>query len=209
MAPSSRGPNGTPLSDAALVDKLLTVMEQEVMPTTAKGVEKGNKVFGAAILDADFRVVVASTNHEAVCPFWHGEVHTLKEFFALPASSRPKQEDCYFLCTHAPCPMCLSALTWSGFKVLYQFFSYDDSEGTFNIPYDNQVLREVFQCKRPRRSTPYYDSYDLRELVQHGALSDDERASAWRRIRQIESEYDRLSEVYQQRKHLSTNIMLK
>ena len=71
--------------DAALIDRLFDVIEDDVVPKTAAGVAHGNKLFGAAILrKSDLSVVVAETNNEIDNPLWHGEMHTLKRFYELP-----------------------------------------------------------------------------------------------------------------------------
>ncbi len=40
----------TDTPDLALIDRLIDVIEHEIIPKTAEGVAAGNKVFGAAIL---------------------------------------------------------------------------------------------------------------------------------------------------------------
>lgn len=59
MASRSRSPvprSKTPLApleaSAAELRRMLTVIEDEVLPKTQKGVREGNKVFGAAVLRA-------------------------------------------------------------------------------------------------------------------------------------------------------------
>ena len=45
--------------------RLLDVIEHDILPLTAKGVDEGNKVFGAAILKkSDLSLVIAETNNE-------------------------------------------------------------------------------------------------------------------------------------------------
>ncbi|CAF4327503.1 unnamed protein product, partial [Adineta steineri] len=64
------------MADAQLLDRLLTVIEQDILPKTQIGVTQGNKIFGAAILKkSDFTVVIAETNNEVENPLWHGEMH--------------------------------------------------------------------------------------------------------------------------------------
>ena len=53
---------------------MLDVIQKEILPATEKGVSNGNKVFGAAILNADLQCEIASTNAETDCPIFHGEV---------------------------------------------------------------------------------------------------------------------------------------
>ena len=53
------------MTDTALAARLLDVIEQDILPLTAKGVALGNKVFGAAILrKSDLSLVIAETNNE-------------------------------------------------------------------------------------------------------------------------------------------------
>jgi tRNA(Arg) A34 adenosine deaminase TadA len=73
--------------NADLVRRLLDVMEHDILPLTEKGVAKGNKVFGGALLrKSDLSLVMAETNNETENPLWHGEVHLLKCFYEHPVS---------------------------------------------------------------------------------------------------------------------------
>jgi tRNA(Arg) A34 adenosine deaminase TadA len=54
---------------------------------TGEQVAKGNKVFGAAVLDTSFRVITAGTNEETTCPLFHGEVKVISCQFGLVYSS--------------------------------------------------------------------------------------------------------------------------
>ena len=104
--------------NSSLIERFLDVIEKDIIPRTKRGVEQGHKVFGAAIIRMeDLSLVIADTNHERECPLWHGEVYTIKQFFEL--SERPDPGECIFLSTHEPCSMCLSALAWSGFPLVY------------------------------------------------------------------------------------------
>ena len=72
-----------------------------------KGVAKGSKIFGAAIIKKDdLSVVIAETNNEIENPLWHGEMHALKKFYELDANTRPNEKECMFLSSHEPCSMC-------------------------------------------------------------------------------------------------------
>ena len=117
------------MSDA-LLPRILEVIEHDILPLTADGVAKGNKIFGAAILrKADLSLVLAETNNEIENPLWHGEVHTIKRFYEMPVSARPDTKDCIFITTHEPCSLCLSAITWTGFDNFYYLFSHEDLRG--------------------------------------------------------------------------------
>ena len=53
------------MADVSLIDRLLDVIENDIVPKTARGVAQGNKLFGAAILrKADRSLVLAETNNE-------------------------------------------------------------------------------------------------------------------------------------------------
>ena len=72
-------PNQTKLvigaEEIKIIDRLLEVIEDEVVPITKEGTKNGSKVFGAAILKkSDLSLVLAASNNEIENPLWHGEV---------------------------------------------------------------------------------------------------------------------------------------
>ena len=189
------------VNNEKLVDRLLAVMEKDVIPLTQKGVTKGDKVFGAAILRKDdLSLVIAGTNAETENPLWHGEVHTLKEFYEMPRDARPATRDCVFFATHEPCPLCLSAITWTGFDNFYYLFGYVDTKDTFNIPHDLKILKEVFKIDDGNyaRDNAYWKSYSVMDMIS--ALPSDKRAACEKRVRAIEAAYNEMSETYQSNK---------
>ena len=134
------------MTDVSLIDRLLDVIEHDIVPKTADGVAHGNKLFGAAILRKDDRsLVLAETNNEIGKP-------ALARRGALPEAllrnaegrARPTRRTAIFLATHEPCSLCLSAITWTGFDNFYYLFSHEDSRDSFAIPHDLKILKEVF-----------------------------------------------------------------
>ena len=157
------------MADISLIDRLLDVIEHDIVPKTAEGVAHGNKLFGAAILRKDDRsLVLAETNNETENPLWHGEIHCLKRFYEMPRADRPETRDCIFLATHEPCSLCLSAITWTGFDNFYYLFSHEDSRDSFAIPHDLKILKEVFTLDPGgyNAENAYWKSFRIRRLVR-------------------------------------------
>jgi tRNA(Arg) A34 adenosine deaminase TadA len=181
-----------------LTTLLLEVIEREIVPLTTLAVQKGNKIFGAAILKkSDGALVVAGTNRETECPLWHGEVSTIKKLYELPSSQRPRPQDCIFLSTHEPCSLCLSAITWAGYDNFYYLFSHQDSRDSFNIPHDLRILEQVFGCRNGEyaRSNAYWESHSIAQLVAGCGTA--ARSALESRIEDLESNYADLSATYQ------------
>ena len=103
-----------------LLNRFLRAFKDEILPLTFEGVNSGNKIFGAAIINKnDHSLVVAGTNNETKNPLWHGEIHTLKKFYEVDKKKRPDEKNCIFLSSHEPCSLCLSAIAFSGFDNFY------------------------------------------------------------------------------------------
>ena len=152
------------MADFRLVARLLEVIETDILPMTASGVARGDKIFGAAILRKEDRsLVLAETNAETENPLWHGEVHCLKRFYEMPKAERVDTKDAIFLATHEPCSLCLSAITWTGFDNFFYLFSHEDSRDSFAIPHDLKILKEVFTLDPGgyRAENAYWKSYSI------------------------------------------------
>ncbi len=190
-----------PDDDARMTERLLTVIEDEIVPLTRVGVARGDKVFGAAILaKADLSLVVAGTNEETENPLWHGEMTAIRRFHELPAAARPAPADCLFLATHEPCSLCLSAITWAGFDNFHYFFPYESTAEDFAIPHDLRILDEVFSVADGayRRRNAFWTAHSLPEAI--AALSDAARAPLERRAQKLRTVYGELSATYQAHK---------
>jgi tRNA(Arg) A34 adenosine deaminase TadA len=197
------------METVVLLDRLLDVIEHDLAPLSRSRItEKGDKIFGAAILRrSDLSLVVAETNNETVNPLWHGEMNAIRRFYELPAAGRPDVKDCLFLATHEPCSLCLSGITWSGFDNFYYLFAYEDTRDTFNIPYDIQILKAVYAVPDPdrdapapgrdlyNRSNPYFQSHALAQMIAGLDRGTKERLVG--RTEDLTALYVELSDIYQ------------
>ena len=183
------------------LETILYVFLKEVLPLTEKGVAKGSKIFGAAIIKKDdLSVVIAETNNEIENPLWHGEMHALKKFYELDANTRPNEKDCMFLSSHEPCSMCLSAITFSGFDNFYFLFPYNDTNNEFNIPHDLNILKEVFKINdgEYNKENSYWKSQNINLLIEKLPTSKKEKILS--QLREIKKKYQKLSNQYQENK---------
>ena len=185
-------------TDLKLAKRILDVIEFDIIPLTEKGVSRGDKIFGGAILRKDdLSVVIAATNRETQNPLFHGEISTLNAYFALERAQRPEPKDCLFVSTHEPCSLCLSAITWSGFDNFYYLFGYVDTRDTFDIPHDLKILNEVFRIDNGNyaRQNHYWQCRSVDELSAGGEHKFEEQR------KRIDETYDRLSSIYQSSGH--------
>ena len=183
---------------AQFILRILDVIEGDIVPLTAKGVARGDKVFGAAIiLKSDLSLVVAGSNNEIANPLFHGEIATINAFHAIAASERPASRDCYFISTHEPCSLCLSAITWAGFDNFHYLFGYAETRDAFNIPHDLKILQEVFGISDGQyaRNNAYWTSHSLTGMSADCA--EPARTNLAARTAAIAAIYDDMSGIYQ------------
>ena len=192
-----------------LLDKFIDVFRNNILPLTIKGVDRGKKIFGAAIINKDdYSLVTAGSNNETENPIWHGEIYTLKKFYELDNKMRPKEKNCIFLSSHEPCSLCLSAITFSGFDNFYYLFPYESTQSKFNIPHDLNILKEVFNVKEGKyiKKNSYWKSINIISLINE--LPKEKVKDIMIALNNIKNTYKELSNQYQSNK-VNNNIPLK
>ena len=185
---------------------LLDIFIDTLIPETEIAVQKGNKIFGAFIIKkSDLSIVITGTNNEITNPLYHGEISTLFNFFKIK-NLNPK--DYYFISSHEPCSLCLSAITWSGFDNFYYFFEYNDTKSSFHIPHDLNILQEVFNIQggEYNKVNGYWKSFSIIDQIKEN--EDSNKHNLIKKIDKIKQLYADLSTQYQNAK-ISNNIPLK
>ena len=187
-------------------NKILDIFLNNLIPETKISVSKGNKIFGAFVLNKiDLSLVVTGVNNEIENPIYHGEISTIINFFKL-RNLNPK--DYLFVSSHEPCSLCLSAITWSGFDNFYYLFPYEETESTFNIPYDLKILKEVFKIDKGAysKNNTFWQSYSIIEEIKKLQNAENDKLLA--KIKEINKLYEDISNNYQSAKN-SNHIPLK
>ena len=188
-----------------LLNRFLRAFKDEILPLTFEGVNSGNKIFGAAIINKnDHSLVVAGTNNETKNPLWHGEIHTLKKFYELDKKKRPDEKNCIFLSSHEPCSLCLSAITFAGFDNFYYLFPYESTSEEFKIPHDLNILKEVFNVTDGKyiKENSYWKSYAINNLIEE--IKKNNKKKLMDAFDQIKKIYVDLSNKYQSSKEESS-----
>ena len=187
-------------------NRVLDIFINNLIPETRIAVKKGNKIFGAFIINkTDLSLVITGTNNEITNPLYHGEISALFNFFE---SKKLNPKDYYFISSHEPCSLCLSAITWSGFDNFYYFFPYADTKSSFNIPHDLNILKEVFNINEGQyqKDNKYWQSFSIIDEIKEN--KDLNNPIFIDKIDKIKLLYEELSAEYQNIK-FSNNIPLK
>ncbi len=183
--------------------KILDIFIDKLIPLTNIAINNGNKIFGAFIVNkSDLSIVCIGTNEETENPLYHGEMSAL---FKLNKFQFKNTKDYYFISSHQPCSLCLSAITWSGFDNFYYFFPYEDTKEKFNIPHDLKILEEVFKIKNGnyQKNNQYWQSFSIIDEIKKLDLDKELLV----KITKIKDEYQKLSKIYQESK-INNNIPL-
>ena len=189
-----------------LLNRILDIFINDLIPQTKIAVSNGNKIFGAFIIKkTDLSLVITGTNNEITNPLYHGEISALFNFFE---SKNLNPTDYFFISSHEPCSLCLSAITWSGFDNFYYFFPYADTKSSFNIPHDLNILKEVFHITEGeyKKDNKYWKSFSIIDEIKKNDVLNNPIFKE--KIDKIKLLYEELSVEYQNKK-ISNNIPLK
>ncbi len=199
--------------DPKLIDRLIEVIEAEIIPLTQEGVRRGDKIFGAAMIrKSDLSTILAETNHETENPLWHGEIHAMKRYYEMvnaDESKRVDPKDTIFIASHEPCTLCASAIAWGGYDNFYYLFSHEESRDSFQIGHDLNILKQVFKHEPGgyARENDYWSAYSLMDLVNN--CEGEARQGFLDRLDKVRAAYAEMSEIYQSAKGEARNIPLK
>ena len=185
---------------------ILDIFLNNLIPDSKISVSKGNKIFGSFVIKKNnLSLIVTGTNNEMENPLFHGEISTIINFFKL-SNLNPKEY--FFISSHEPCSLCLSAITWSGFDNFYYFYPYEETKFTFNIPHDLKILKEIFKIDNGEyiKKNSYWQSHSIIENIKN--LQNTENEKLFLKIKKIKKLYEDLSENYQSSK-ISNYIPLK
>ena len=189
--------------NAELIDRLLTVIEKDIVPLTQEGVKTGNRIFGAAIIRKDDHSLVMAGTHHKDSPLYHGEVYTIKKLYET--MKRPAPDECIFITTHESCAMCLAAIAWSGFDNIFYLFSYEDFSDFYKTPYNTEMLEEIFRVKNGnyRKKNSFWTSYNIIDLINK--CSGPTKEGFLKRVEKLKTQYVEMTEVYKKSENGSTH----
>ena len=116
----------------------------------SENIDKGGGPFGAVIVK-DGEIVSTGCNSVTLDndPTAHAEVNAIRE--ACRKTGNFKLTGCKIYSSCEPCPMCLSALYWSGIEKIYYGNTKEDAK---NIDFDDQFIYEEIDKPHELRYIP-------------------------------------------------------
>lgn len=167
---------------------ILKAIREELLPLTEEMVSRGNHLFGGLVLDKNScRVITAGSNDRVENPIYHGEIDTIRRFFA--DKNHPSPSDCIFVASHDPCPMCISAISWAGFREIWVLFGYEDVKEKYGMPVDLTMYKEIFGAKGATSENIFFRKYYLKEEAE----KQEDPRELLQEISEIEAMYDKLT----------------
>lgn len=157
------------MRDSEKAEKLLDIISDEILPLTESETDKGNKIFGAAIVRKDtLTSVMVGTDDSAADPLSHGAIDTLERFYKLPV--RPEIDDLIFLTPFELCPMCAAAVAITGINEVWVL--YDQKDMKEMLPEDalTHEYRDLFGIKNVKADNPYYEIHYLKQELDDSAV---------------------------------------
>ncbi len=122
----------------------------EAIKIAEKGIKKGQTPFGAVIVDKKTGEIIAKAHNTVIKdnnPTAHAEINAIKK--AGKKLSSYKFKDLVIYSTCEPCPMCFSAIHWSGIEEVYFGATIEDSK---SIGFNEIMLHNTEMKKYSRRS---------------------------------------------------------
>ena len=115
-----------------------------------RSVENGGGPFGAVIVKND-EVLAVESNSVTIDndPTAHAEVNAIRSACRKVGSF--KLDGCYVYSSCEPCPMCLSAIYWSGIKKIYYGNTAADAD---DINFGDKFIYDEIALPKAERSVP-------------------------------------------------------
>lgn len=132
------------------MDKSREKFMEMAIELSRKSVESGGGPFGAVIVH-DGKVVATGSNSVTINndPTAHAEVSAIRAACAAVGSF--KLEECEIYSSCEPCPMCLSAIYWSGITKIYFANTRQDAK---DIDFDDSFIYDQIPLAPSKRTIP-------------------------------------------------------
>ena len=137
------------MNEAEKIEKILRAIRGALLPLTERMVEEGNHVFGGLVLRAeDCSVVAAGSNDRVENPIYHGEIDTLRRYFAL--AERARAAWLHIRSEPRALPdVRLGPSRGRGFREVWMLYGYEAVKDGFDMPVDLMMYREIFGAEGP------------------------------------------------------------